>query len=170
MKKEYIFIIIVIVIALSIFLILHFRRKEIKVEIKDVVSFHYSYSNGYMMNANIMYDYYYDKENDKYIVSVKPYLVAEEEKVEKEAPKELGEKIKEILIKYDLGKWNGFKKYAKDVLDGDGFSFHVRMVDDREIEADGYMMWPESYREVQGEYDNLFMKIYNEEKGIKEDE
>ena len=169
MKKEYIIIIGVIIIV-SIILFLFIRKKVLKVEIKDVVSFHFSYSNGYMMNANIEYDYYYDRENDKYIVSVKPYLVDEEEKVEKEAPADLGEKIKEILIKYDLGKWNGFKKYAKDVLDGDGFSFHVRMKDDEEIEADGYMSWPDNYRTVRSEYAELFMKIYNEEKGIKEDE
>ncbi len=170
MKKEYIIIgIFVIVIAAVLFIFLR-KKEELKVEINDVISFHFSYSNGYMMNANISYEYYYNKETNKYIVSVKPYLIAEEDKVEKESSKEFGEKIKKILVKYDLGKWNGFKKYAKDVLDGDSFSFHVRMEKEQSIEADGYMMWPENYRLVREEFDKIFMEIYNKEKGIKEDE
>lgn len=169
MKKIYIIIgiVILLIIVLLIFLI---KDKKNKVEIKDVTSFHLSYSKGYMMNANIIYEFYYDKKTTKYIVSVKPYLIDENDKVTKEVSKEFADKIKDILIKYDIGKWNGFKKYDKDVLDGDGFSFHVRMMDDETIEADGYMVWPENYRKVVSEFDNLFMKIYNDEKGIKENE
>ena len=39
------------------------------------------------------------------------------------------------------------------------------MKDDKTIEADGYMSWPENYNQVIGEFDELFMNIYNEEKG-----
>ena len=168
MDKKYIIIGIFVIVFIGIIIFFLGRKKN--VEIKEVIGFHFSYSKGYMMNANINYEYYYDKETNKYIVSVKPYLIAEEDKVEKEITKEFGDEIKKILVKYDLGKWNGFKKYAKDVLDGDSFSFHVRMKDEQKIEADGYMMWPDNYRLVRDEYDKLFMKIYNDEKGIKENE
>ncbi len=169
MKKEYIIVGVIVVAIIGLFIFL--RKKEaLKVEIKDVISLHFSYTKGYMMNANIDYEFYYDKETSKYMVSVKPHLIAEEDKVIKEAPEGFRDKIKEILIKYDVNKWNGFKKYAKDVLDGDNFYFHVRMEDEQEIEADGYMMWPDNYRLVRDEFDKLFMEIYNKEKGIKENE
>ena len=171
MKKEYIIIGIIVIIVIGLLIFLHgLRRKEKSVEIKDIVSFRFTYSNGYMANANIIYEYYYDKDESKYMVSVKPHLVADEEKVVKEAPNEFQTRLKNIIIKYELGKWNGFKKYDQNVLDGDDFSFHVRMKDDNLIDADGYMMWPDNYKTVRDEFDKLFMKIYNDEKGIKENE
>lgn len=144
------------------------KKDDLKVEIKDVNIFHLSYSNGYMMNANIIYRFDYDKDTGKYMITVKPYLVAEEDQVVVEAPEGFREKIKDILIKYNVNKWNGFKKVDKNVLDGDSFSLFVRMEDDSEIEASGYMKWPDNYRNVIGEYDSLFIEIYNKEKGINE--
>lgn len=171
MKKEYIIIGIIVIVVIGLLIFLHrLRRKENKVEIKDIISFRFSYSRGYMANANIIYEYYYDEEENKYMVSVKPHLIPDEEKVVKEAPSEFQDKIKNIIIKYELGKWNGFKKYDKDVLDGDDFSFHVRMLGDNLIDANGYMMWPDNYKIVRDEFDKLFMKIYNDGKGIKENE
>lgn len=169
MKKEYIIIVIIVIVVIGLLIFLHgFRRKNKSMEIKDIISFHFSYSKGYMANANIIYEFYYDKDESKYMVSVKPYLIADEEKVVKEAPNELQDKIKNLITKYNLDKWNGFKKYDKNVLDGDNFSFHVRMSDDNLIDADGYMMWPDNYRIVCDEFDKLFMKIYNDEKEFKD--
>ena len=171
MKKGYLILIIVVVLLVSVLLFLLIRKKDDdtkKVEIKDIVYFHFSYSNGYMANAHIIYNLDYD--NGRYTVSIKPHGIPDEEKVVVDEPIGFRDKLKEIMIKYDISKWNGFKKYAKDVLDGDDFSLHVKMVDDNMIEADGYMMWPENYRMVRDELDKLFMEIYNKEKGINENE
>ena len=171
MKKEYIIVIcIVIVFVLGGLIYLFTRKKETNVEINDVLHLYISYSKGYMANSNINYSFDYDEKTDKYTVSIKPYLVNDDDMLKKEVTKEFGDKIKDILIKYDVAKWNGFRKYDKDVLDGDGFSFHVRMKNDSKIEADGYMEWPENYGKVIGSFDLLFMNIYNEEKGTLENE
>ena len=166
MKKSYI-IIGIIVIVITVLLVLFIRKKKEnvnKVDINNIISFHLSYSNGYMMNANIIYDYYYDKKLDKYMVSVKPHLVADEDKVLVEASSDFGDKIKDILIKYNVSTWNGFSEADKNVLDGDDFSLSIRMEDEQNISANGYMRWPNNYRNVRDEFDNLFMKIYNDEK------
>ncbi len=170
MKKNYVIAGIIIIVVVVIVCLLMRKKEEIKTEIKDIVYFHFSYSNGYMANAHIIYEINYDEKENKYMVSVKPYGVPDEKKVVVLEPDGFRDKVKDILIKYDLAKWNGFKKYAKDVLDGDDFSFYVKMEDNQKIDADGYMMWPDNYRSVRDEFDKLFMKIYNDEKGIKENE
>lgn len=165
MKKVYVILIIVIVIVIGVFVFMRIKRKvELKVEIKDVVLLHLSYTKGYMMNANIEYELDYDIENNKYFISVKPYLVSEEDKVISFVDNDFREKLKDILIKYQVDKWNGFKKYDKYVLDGDSFHLYVKMEEDEIIEADGYMKWPENYSSVIHEFDELFMKIYNDNK------
>ena len=166
MKKSYIIIgIIVIVITVLLVLFIRKKRDEVnKVDIKNIISFRLSYSNGYMMNANIIYEYYYDKKLDKYMVSVKPHLIANEDRVLVEVSSDFGDKIEDILIKYNISSWNGFNEIDKNVLDGDDFSLNIRMEDEQEILASGYMRWPNNYRIVRDEFDNLFMKIYNDEK------
>ena len=137
MKKIYVILIIVIVIVIGVFVFMRIKRKvELKVEIKDVVLLHLSYTKGYMMNANIEYELDYDKENDKYFVSVKPCLVSEEDKVTSFVD-------------------NDFRE---------NFHLYVKMEEEERIEADGYMMWPNNYSSVIHEFDELFMKIYNDNK------
>ena len=164
MNKKLIIIIFVIIIIIGVFVLSLFKRKDDKVEIKDVIHLYISYSRGYMANSNVIYSFDYNEKDNKYIVSIKPYLKDDDDKLEKEVSKEFSDEIKKILIKYNVSNWNGFKKYADNVLDGDSFSFHVRMVDDEEIEADGYMSWPENYGNVISEFDNLLMGIYSKDK------
>ena len=160
MKKIIVIVIMVVIIWIIVFLLSRKSREDNK--IKDIISFRLSYSNGYMANSSIIYEYYYDKEMNKYMVSVKPHLVADEDKVIVEAPSDFSDKIKNILIKYEVSKWNGFNKSNQNVLDGDDFSLSVRMQDNQNISAHGYMSWPKNYREVISEYDSLFMEIYNQ--------
>ena len=165
MKKIYVILIIAIIILIGIFVFMKIKEKiELKVDIKDVILLHLSYTKGYMMDANIEYELDYDKGNNKYFVSVKPYLVSEEDKVISFVDNDFRENVKKILIKYHVDKWNGFKKYDKYVLDGDSFHLYVKMEDDETIEADGYMMWPNNYSSVINEFNELFMKIYNDNK------
>ena len=170
MKKEYIIVICIAVIVLGGAIYFMTKKKEKNVEISDVLHLYISYSKGYMANSSIRYSFDYDEKEDKYVVSIKPYLVDDDDKLEKEVDKDFANKIKDIIVKYNVAKWNGFKKYDQNVLDGDGFSFSVRMKNNQRIEADGYMSWPENYGSVIGAFDDLFMNIYNEEKGISENE
>ena len=173
MKLKYMLLIMeIIVIGVIIFMIIK-KRNYVDVtdeEIGDIKYFSMFYTKGYMMNADIRYNIEYDEEKKEYFVSIKPHGVSEEDSVKIVEPKELREKIKNILMKYDVGKWNGFNKSNHGVLDGDSFSLYVRFSNEKTIDASGYMSWPENYRNVRDEMDELFMNIYNKEKGIKEDE
>ena len=46
-----------------------------------------------------------------------------------------------------LASWNGFDGYAKDVLDGPGFTFNVEFADGSKIKAHGYARMPKGYQE-----------------------
>ena len=164
MKKEFIILIVfIIVVGLLLFFLLK-NKGEVHddMKINDIEYFSMNYTKGYMINSDIRYKVEYDKENNEYYVYVKPY--GKEEEIKVISPDGFRDKIKDILIKYHVEKWNGFKKYAKDVLDGDSFSFYVKMKDGNKIEANGYMMWPDNYRDVVREIDSLFMDVYNNKK------
>ena len=137
MKTKYVIIgIIVILIIGGVFLIVKKNKeKEIikKVEIGELTSLYLGYSRGYMMNANIRYDFKYDKENNTYKVIIKPYLIAEEDALEKEVDESFRDKLKEILVKYEVAKWDGFDKSDPNVLDGNDFSFGAWFKDNTSI-------------------------------------
>lgn len=159
------------VIIIGVVLLMIFRKKDISIEeIDDIEYFSMFYTKGYMINSDIRYMVEYSEEEKKYFVYIKPYGISEEDSLKILEPDGFRNKIKEILIKYEVGKWNGFNKSDHGVLDGDSFSLYVRFPNDKEIDASGYMKWPENYRNVRDEIDTLFMEIYNNEKGIIENE
>ena len=164
MKYVIITINVIIIMIGSVYLYKKSNEKEIikKVEIGELTSLYFSYSKGYMMNANIRYEFKFNNETNTYIALIKPYLVNEEDNLLVEVDETFKNKLKEILIKYDVGKWDGFSKSDKDVLDGDSFSFTANFKDKTSIHTSGYMMWPENYYHVREELDTLFMNLYNE--------
>lgn len=55
------------------------------------------------------------------------------------------DKAKEILEKYEVGKWNGFHETDPMALDGSGFSLRVTFSDGTKISASGNNRFPENY-------------------------
>ncbi len=147
-----IFSIILIVILVIIYLLLHTSTTNI--EVGDIKFFSFSYSNGYHAYANTIYKLEY--KNNKYIVSVKPDGSINEDTISYEVDKEFEEKLKDIIKRYNVPSWNGFNKSDNDVLDGNDFSIYVKFTNDTKIEANGYMKWPNNYREVKDELNKLF--------------
>ncbi len=47
-------------------------------------------------------------------------------------------------------------------MDGDSFSISITMINDKSINASGYMKWPNNFRNVRDEISVLFMNLYNE--------
>lgn len=172
MKIKYIIIGIIVLIIIIGGIIFYMKKKEKdkqeNVKVSEIKFLYLSYSKGYMINSHIRYEFSYDKENNNYKVMVKPYGVAEEDKLEVEVEESLKDQLKEILIKYDVSKWDGFSKADHNVLDGDDFSFNVHFSNDTSISASGYMMWPNNYRNVVNELDSIFMNIYNKYRGSEE--
>lgn len=117
------------------------------------------------MNARVRYEIdYKDKE---YTAVIIPNEIPEEDKLEVKIEEKDIKKIIAVLKKYHVSKWNGFDKVDKNVLDGNSFSFYLRMQDDNKMEASGYMKWPEDYGKVRSELDSIFMDIYDKNGGKK---
>ncbi len=130
--------------------------------ISDIKSFCFSYSVNMMMNGNVSYEVIL--EDGKYKAIIKPYMVSKDNALVLDFTDEQVEKLKNILIDNDVGKWNGFDKNNKMVLDGNSFSLFIRFVNGEDISAYGYMMWPSNYGIVRGELDNFFYEIYKVER------
>ena len=56
--------------------------------------------------------------------------------------------LEALLTRHRVTDWDGFHGNAKDVLDGDSFSFSLEYADGRRVSAGGYMRFPKGYCEV----------------------
>jgi hypothetical protein len=130
---------------------------KVKEEIKNIEHLHFSYSEGYMMNAYSVYTL--DLKDNVYTVTIKPTGVPEEKKKTYIIGKEKVTKLEEMLNDTNLYKWNGFKKSDKNVLDGDSFSFNLKFDEKKHIDASGYMMWPTDYVNIKALIVNWFNEI-----------
>ena len=110
------------------------------------------------MYAYTIYDL--DYKDGKYIVNIKPTDIPDEEAKEYEISEETVKQIEKKLMEYDVTKWDGFKKSNQYVLDGDSFSFNMKYEEDKSINASGYMMWPDNYREVRSYLDEVLGSLY----------
>ena len=155
MKKRFLFI-IVFIICMIVF------NSNNKIVINKFSYFHFSYSTGYAINSQVIYEI---KCDDKCIATIKPDGVDEENSTKVELNDNDINKLISILKKYKVNKWNGFKKFNKHVMDGNSFSLYMKMNNDDYISAIGYMKWPKNYNDVKSELDSFFSK-YLEEKNI----
>ena len=85
---------------------------------------------------------------------------AKKKQKKKEITKKEVKKIENILKKYEVYKWDGFNKSDQNVLDGNSFDISIILKNKETIRAYGYMKYPNNYREVKNELDNIFMEIY----------
>ena len=141
MKARYIlFLILLIVIIILVIVGISIYKKK-SIYIKNIKSFTYSGNRGNMINAN--YSYIIKLNDGKYIASIKKW----------------GEELESILRKYKVNRWNGFEKNNKYVLDGDGFYLGITLTTGEDINASGYMMHPNNYREVDVVLDKFFLDL-----------
>lgn len=117
-----------------------------KARITRILSLNYSYTQGYAINSRG--ELSVSEKNGAYEISVKLPNEPEESRVTAPLGAERVRKIEAVFEQYKVGKWNGFQKSNKMVLDGNSFSLSVTMEGEQEICASGYMKWPANYREV----------------------
>ena len=127
-----------------------------KIFISNIESLRLTYSEGYAMNAYITYELDCKDDNK---ARIKLYGVPEEDAVEVTVSDETVKEIEDILNKYNVGSWDGFKKSDRNVLDGDSFSFKLVFDNGKDIYATGYMKYPKNYNEVEYELDNIFKNL-----------
>ena len=153
MKKFWILLIILISVIVISFVIIILKRKKVEPISNDIKYMCFSYSKGYMINSNIIYEI--NEKDGKFIAKIKPYGIADEDAKYIEIDNNTLEKIIDVLNKYNVSSWNGFHESDRNVLDGDSFSFSLKTTDN-DISASGYMRWPTNYRNVRDELDSIF--------------
>ena len=162
MRQKIIIIISIILVLFLIIGIIMLIKQRNYVEIGKIKLFKYSYTNGYYMYADKIYELEY--KNNKYYASLKPEGISEENKITVEVDENISKKIEEILNKYDVGTWNEFNKSDSRVLDGNSFNLDIKFINDEKIYASGYMMWPKNYFEFKNEIINLYDDIFEKDK------
>ena len=140
----------IIVIALSLF-ISNYSSIFGEDPIYQINDLQYSYSNGYGMNQDVIYNI--NCEN-KCILKIKEYQKLDDDIITIKLSNKDMDKFVSILNKNHISSWKGFSKSDKNVLDGDSFSFHLRYNDDEKLSASGYMMYPNHYNSFQKEFEN----------------
>lgn len=162
MKKDLIIGIVIgglllIIVIATVLLLLLPKLNEKKIE--NITHLYFTYTSGYAAYA---YTTYTLDCTDKCILKVKPQGVPDEETIEVEIPKEKVLEIESKLNEYHVSRWNGFNKTDKYVLDGDSFSFNIDFNEKDEINAHGYMMWPDNYSNVKSYLINEFNEYIKE--------
>ncbi|MBR7069767.1 MAG: hypothetical protein IKI30_04905 [Oxalobacter sp.] len=127
-------------------------------EISALSSVSYCYTSGSMAYSNCSYSLRSVK--GKYIAKVRPVGVPDEKAVEAEVDETVMREIEAVFKKYEVGQWDGFKKYNRNVMDGRSFSLSLMMKNGDSLDASGYMEWPKNFSSVRQELDAIFMKIY----------
>ena len=153
---KYVFVVVgsLIVIGIAILSVTVFNPKK---EINDIKYFSYGTVDGMAMYDGVHYSIEY--KDGEYIATIQGNGVSEEDAKVVEISKRDVKRLENILNKYNVGSWDGFQKYDKDVLDGSSFNISINTFDDTSVSASGYMRWPKNYREVRNDLENFFKKL-----------
>ena len=100
---------------------------------------------------------------DECTVKIKPYGLPPEEAQTYPVSDEQVKELVDLFNKCEVWKWDGFDERNPNVRDGDSFYFSLTVQDGKEINASGYMRYPETFGEVA-------LEIYSILKGEDEEE
>jgi hypothetical protein len=160
MKNKIIKKVLLIIVILT--LLVSCKSKNDYVDISEIKYFRFAQTNGFYPLGDMVYEINY--QDGKYISSIKPSNIEREDALIIEVSDEVIDKMKNIMKKYHIEKWNGFKEYDENVLDGSDFDLHVKFMNNTEIDAEGYMMWPNNYNGFRDEISIMFDEIYESNK------
>ena len=127
-------------------------------EIRGIAHFFFTESGGSDFDARTAYQL--DYADGYYTAVIKPAGVKEKKARTVIVDAEFVDRLEAVLTEYDVKSWNGFDEKDYDIMDGIGFSLDVVMADESEIDAVGYMEWPEGFGYVSSAFDELFLGAY----------
>lgn len=158
-----------LLIIICVFLICACSEKENPKEkiitIENTKYFRFYYSVGYHYNGSYLYDL--ELNDGKYYIGYKIDGISDEDKLIKEISKDTLLELESILTKHNIYKWNGFDKSDNDVLDGDSFSLYYKKENDEKIDATGYMMYPDGYKEFRDDIHIFYEELFKNELEIQ---
>ena len=153
MKKSIIIIGIILLIGIGVIMMVLLKPKK---EINSIKSLEYRESDGRSMYGALEYTYHCGKDCT---LTTKPKGVKDEDALKVEVTKEEQEELLELVKKYKVASWDGFKGSDKYVLDGSSFTLSIKTKDDVTIYASGYMKYPRNFHNFMKELEELFARI-----------
>ena len=141
LKSKAVLILVMMGVAIVLLALLFGRTKP--VEIGEIETFSFNYQSESTVDGSAHYTL--NLEDGIYIASVKPVNVPSEEAQTFAVDKSFARELEQILIDNAVGKWNGFHKTNKRVMDGRSFSLYLTMADGTSVDAHGYMKWPKNF-------------------------
>ncbi|MBR3555210.1 MAG: hypothetical protein IKN89_04800 [Oscillospiraceae bacterium] len=127
-------------------------------EIRGIFSVRFAYSNGMQLSDQAYYSL--ERTADGCKAMVKPRGIDPSEPLTVEVDEEFVGQVEELLRTNHVEKWYGYKKRARNIMDGIGFTFYLKLEDGKEVDAVGYMNWPDGYANVEAGMDSLFLGLW----------
>lgn len=157
MKKNVCVILAIVILILIVILICTLVRRSKCVEIGEIERMYFVYTTGNMAHSSVVYEL--DCEDGVYTASVKPDGVPEEESLHFGVDAGFVRRLEALLRENEVGRWDGFRKSDKRVLDGKHFEMSLTMADGTVLHASGYMKWPKNYSAVRDGIKALFGEL-----------
>lgn len=157
MRKIIWLVFAIVILILVVILIFVLIRRSKGVEIGEIKRMYFSYTTGNMAHSGVVYEL--DCEEGGCTASVKPDGVPEEESLRFSVDAGFVRRLEALLRENEVGKWDGFDKTDKHVLDGKRFEMSLTMADGTMLHAGGYMKWPKNYSAVRDGIVALFDEL-----------
>ena len=145
---------ILVIAGVAIALCAFFFGRTRPAKIGEIQSFSFSYNAGSTIYSYA--NYRLEWKEGAYTATVKHCDEPEEAARVFSVDESFVRELEQFLIDNDVGKWNGFDKASRTVMDGDGFSLYITMMDETSLDARGYMKWPKNYGTVSSGIETLF--------------
>ena len=157
MRKSVWLVLAIVILILVVILICVLIRRSKGVEIGEIKRMYFSYTTGNMAHSGVVYEL--DCEDGGCTASVKPDGVPEEESLRFSVDAGFVRRLEVLLRENEVGRWDGFRKSDKRVLDGKHFEMSLTMADGTVLHASGYRNWPKNYSAVRDGIKALFGEL-----------
>ena len=127
-------------------------------EIRGILRLRFTYSCGMRSTDQVVYTL--EKTGDGYTATVKPQGVDPSDPLSVPVDGSFVAQVEELLQNNHVEKWYNYNKRSRNIMDGIGFTCYLKMEGDKEVDAVGYMNWPEGYSKVEGGLNTLFMGLW----------
>ncbi len=127
-------------------------------EIRGILRLRFTYSTGMRITDQVVYTL--EKTGEGYTATVKPQGVDPQEPLSVPVDESFVAQVEELLRNNRVEKWYNYNKRSRSIMDGIGFTLYIKMEGDKEVDAVGYMNWPEGYSKVEGGLNTLYLGLW----------
>lgn len=121
------------------------------IPIEGLKSLEFGYSDGRRINAV----YKIDSDSAGYVVTIQKGFSDENLPTFTATAQQIAD-LEQILNSYEVGQWDGFKRFALNVRDGINFHLYICLKNGKCIHASGYESYPKNYKEVKTALEEWF--------------